>query len=231
MRLLPLLLLFTASCNPCFGQISLSETKVQVVSGLVAPQVVGDAIIIGAESKPVVVSASLIEVKGKEKYADFDIEAENVTNFSLAEMQPVDDTHWLLRGTGKYRVSAIAFGPSLGKDRLIVELTNEPPKPPAPPDPTPGELSQVSKDSRAAMQAFVQSMAGNFDQLASETRLSKFKTVLDASNAANSLDVLSRSQFKAAMAKVMQPKLGSAELPADAAQTFEEIAIGFKGVK
>lgn len=146
MRLLPLLLLFVASCNPCcFGQISLSETKVQVVTGLVAPQVVGESIIIGADSKPQVTTASLIEVKGKEKFKTFDIEAENVSNYSLAALKVVDETHWLLQGQGKFRVSAIAFGPDLGKDRLIIEISNEPPKPP--PGPGPPKPPEPSNDT------------------------------------------------------------------------------------
>lgn len=228
MRLLPFLLVFFASCQPlCWAQIELKQTKVQVVSGLSNPQVVGDAVIISGDSKPVISPAVMIDATPADKATS--LAALQIPTFEPGVVNKVGDNRWLLVGTGSYLV--IASGPSELK-HLKVELGPTPAPPePVDPVPTPDDLSPVAKDSRAAMQVFVQSMAGNFNRLASETRQAKFKTVMDASTAANSLDVLSRNQFKAAMAKVMQPKIGSGDLPADAAQTFEQIAIGFKGVK
>lgn len=228
MRFLPFLLVFFASCQPlCFAQIELSKSDVQVLTGLQNAQVIGGSVVFDADSKPAISPAVIIEAKPTDKATS--LAALQIPTFEPGVVNKVGDNRWLLVGTGSYLV--IASGPSELK-HLKVELGPTPAPPePVDPVPTPDDLSPVAKDSRAAMQVFVQSMAGNFNQLASEARLNKFKTVLDASNAANSLDVISRNHFKAAMAKVMQPKLGSGDLPADAAQTFEQIAIGFKGVK
>lgn len=102
---------------------------------------------------------------------------------------------------------------------------------PAPPTPPAPVVETVKDESAAAMRSFVQSMASNFDTLAADTKAGKYKTVIDASASANQLDLAARNSFKRAMAKVMEPKLGSGELPADAAQTFSDIAAGFRGIK
>lgn len=228
-RLLPFLLLFLASCNPCcFAQIELSSSAVQVVSGLDNPRIVGGVVMFDGPSKPSIQPAALVETKPPEKAVA--VAALQIPSFEPGAINKVGDNSWLLVGTGSYLV--IASGPSELR-YLKVELGPTPappePDPPTPPPPSPDTLSPVAKSSREAMQRFVQSMAGNFEQLAKDTP--KYKTVLEASTAANALDVISRNQFKAAMAKVMEPKLGTTDLPADAAQTFNEIAIGFKGVK
>ena len=133
---------------PCVAQITLSEQKVQVVSGLVNPQLIGDAILIDQDSKPVIATASLIELKQEKPYKFCDIEAENVANYSLGELTKIDDSHWLLTGTGKYRISAMAFDPDLARARLFVEL-GVPPGPGPGPGPTPGPTPGPQPDGEA----------------------------------------------------------------------------------
>lgn len=100
--------------------------------------------------------------------------------------------------------------------------------------PTPGPVDPIeslvgtSKDSREAMRAFIRSMGANFDTLASEAKAGRFATVRDAGTRSNALDEISRDAFKQAMAAIMAPRLGTDQLPSDAAVVFSEIATGFK---
>jgi len=87
----------------------------------------------------------------------------------------------------------------------------------------------VSAETRAAIKTYLKSTADSFDTLAAETKAGKYKTVLEAGAASEAKEKQARDAFKQAMAKIMEPKLGSEDLPKDAPATFSSIADGFRG--
>lgn len=234
------LLLLVLSLVPCCGQlahaqIKLAETKIQTYVGFENPRVVNGVLLAGPNSKPMLANVvSLITVEKAVEYKYFEVEAERIPSLETADLEEVEGGYRFKEGTppGTYRVTARGFDPERGmaNKRLTVEVTPAPT--PGPVDPIPDNtLSAVSKESREALKVLVGGMAANFDTLAAETKAGKFKTVLEAGARSDALDLSARGVFKQAMAKVMQPKLGSDVLPGDAAQTFTDIAIGFKGVR
>lgn len=116
-----------------------------------------------------------------------------------------------------------------------ITLYKPAPKPVDPVDPNPSPVqpvdSEVAKACHDAMVAYSKAVATDYRALAAKAKSGEIKTVIEAGNVATKQDVVSRTAFKQAMAKIMQPKLGNADLPADASTTFDEMAKGFEGVK
>jgi hypothetical protein len=149
MRFLFLLLLFVPCC-PAQAQIALTEAKVQVVTGLVAPQLVGDSVIIQAESKPKFEAAALITVKSEQAYKSLILEADQIPTLEIGNLKPAGENRWLLQGSGKYLVTAIGFEPGFVKTRILVELGPTPAPPePEPPGPTPDPTPTPTPDGEA----------------------------------------------------------------------------------
>ena len=222
-------------CGVSFGQ-SLTSSRVVIATGYVRPQIVGDTLIYDESSKPVVQAAALITVGVPVGSKVFDIWADKIPSMDLADLALRPDGSYILTGEGKYRVTCY-FEPKaikrievdIGKAIPIPIVPVNPVQPVVPvPDVVP-QLTDTALGSRQALLGFIASMAGNFDQLATDTP--RFATVADASSANNAMDLLSRQKFKAAMADVMAPKLGNDKLPAHAAQVFREIGLGFRSVK
>jgi hypothetical protein len=211
-------------CNAvAFGQIEIVETKMQSIVGAVEPRIVGDRILVAADSKPKASVVSVIAVNSPEKVLR--IVARKTLDEDV-ELEALTDGTYLLASQGKFRIECN----TANHFRSIWVTVDSTPIDPVLPDPKPDELSQVSKESRAAIVGFVKSMAGDMDKLATKTKAGELKTVQEASVLNNNQDLASRAEFKANMAKIMQPKLGASALPADAATTFGDIANGFRSI-
>lgn len=207
-----------------FAQIDLSYVKAKSIVGATSPRIAGDRILIAADSKPQVVTVAIITVKSKP--------GELVSVFAWksmeeeAELIQLSPTEFMLAGEGRYLVHAISVSSKANK---WVEVDASPVDPE--PDPPVDPLAGLSKESRDAVVGFVQGMGSDFEKLAEDAKSGKVKTVLEASAANNNADQATRAKFKESMGKIMAPKLGTGQLPADAPQTFQSIAKGFKAVK
>lgn len=237
MNRLRLLLLVSLLFIPCCdqvaqAQIDLSFTKAKSLVGATNPRVVGDRILIDDDSRPTVVDVAIIRVNSQEKTR---LKARK-SLFEAVELTKLTDSEYLLIGDGDYLVEANSEN---YERELKVTIKPGPPLPPKPDDPvTPDDpdvpddsLTVISKESRRAMQDFVQQMAVDMDSLSAEVQAGRVKTMLEASAFSTPKDVATRTVFKQSMAKVLEPKLGSAELPTDAATVFTEVATGFRSVK
>ena len=112
---------------------TVTPTKVNVTSGYTNPKVVGPYLLHGDFSQPVSRPGVLLTVDGLATGQKlFDIFAEAIPSFDVAELQGLPDGSMLLVGEGRYRITAFFENPSMVR-RMSVELG--PPKPP--PDPKP----------------------------------------------------------------------------------------------
>lgn len=237
-----------------FSQFDLSVGKVKELKGITAPRIVGTRIIVGEDSaNPSIGQSAIIKVRSPFEFVELDLErdGEEVDAEQISESKKTTDdgrvettTEWIVTGDGEYKVTARGFDRNLGIKKSKSTFVLGPPKPkpdpgPPTPGPTPGPAptpvdnltSKLATDSRDAMVAYSQAVARDCETMATEIRAGKYKTVIEASNAYVSLDTISRAAFKQSMNRIMQPKLGNSVLPTDAAETFVNMAQGFKAVK
>jgi hypothetical protein len=153
MRTLQTLLVWLAVASCAIAQtsaIDASVEKAKAITGVQSARIVGDAILIGEESKPVVSSVAILRVSTKAKFVK--IKARR-SLFDLGAVTKIGDGEWMLVGSGKYAVEITTFDPELGIDETVVEVVlgdPEPePEPPAPePDvPTPGPVPPDAFDN------------------------------------------------------------------------------------
>jgi type II secretory pathway component PulM len=237
-----LALIFVLLCSPAFAQIKLYEQRTATYIGFLNARVDDSGrVIADASSKPTLASTqSSIVVEQSKPYKWLTVEAEKFPTLEIVvELESVDASNWKFPDStqpGRYRVTATAFDPELGpaKKRITVDVGSVPPQPDDPPKPDippVTDLTGLSLESRKALAAYTQAMAADMKTLAADTRAGKVKTVSEASAANNLADLASRIAFKKTMAKWMEPRLGSSDLRPDAAQVFEEIALGFGSLK
>lgn len=108
------LLALVSICSDCFAQIEISYTTAKVLTGMVAPRIVGDRVIVADDSKPQVTSVAIVKVVSSEKVR---VKARK-SLFETTEMVPISDTEYLLVGQGKFLVEAV----SASWDRSFVIL-------------------------------------------------------------------------------------------------------------
>ncbi len=108
------LLALVSICGDCFAQIEISYTTAKVLTGVVAPRIVGDRVIVADDSKPQVTSVAIVKVVSSEKVR---VKARK-SLFETTEMVPISDTEYLLVGQGKFLVEAV----SASWDRSFVIL-------------------------------------------------------------------------------------------------------------
>lgn len=231
---LGLMCLLSSCCELAVAQVKLAEVKLQTYIGFENPRIVDGVVVAGPNSKPSLASSvSLITVDKPDSYKFGEIEAERIPTFELVELEAIDGGYRFPNDTqaGTYRVTYRAFDPERGPStkRITVDVGGSKPVDPfVPPDPA---LAGISKDVRQIVVQYAQSMGADYERLAVESKAGRYLKVIDASNAANAYDVATRDAFKRSMGAIMAPRLGVDNLPADAAQTFTEIAIGFRSVK
>lgn len=225
------LVAFLLLCSVACGQVTV-EVR-QILSGVTGLETIGDKVFVSPDSKPVVESVGFVDL-GKLPASPQSIKV-IVTD---AQRKPVStdkisSSQWIIRGEGHVWIDARVIDlPSqfLLDESLELELPAK-----LPPKPDPGKpvdpLAGLQGESRKVMATFVQGMAADMDAMAVDIQSGKLKTVLDASAANNTRDIQTRSIFKQSMARLMEPKLGSGNLPQDAPKTFADIASGFRSVK
>jgi len=148
-----LLILVAVYLTPAFAQIELATSSQKALTGLQAPRIVAEKILIGDESKPVVSSVAIITAKSPAKFLR--LKARN-KNLESATLEKLSDTEWLLSQPGTWLVEAISFDPETGIDEaaLTVTVGVAPPIDPPIDPPTTGFAALV-----AASQAGCQSLA------------------------------------------------------------------------
>ena len=190
-------------------------------------------IVFSSESKPVISNVAICKIITPAKFVDVTakrfIVREGSVQVEKAVVTELDTPRlYMFQGSGTYDVEVLASDPERGFERKEFQITIAEPDTPIDDGVV---LSGVAKESRSAIVSLVQGMAKDMQTIADQAKSGQVKTVIEASAANVQLDEATRKLFKANMAKIMQPKLGSGALPPDAAQTFSDIAKGFGGVK
>ena len=239
MRFITVLLLLSSSC---FAQLDLSYSKRKTLIGVTAPQIVGDEIIVGDDSgTPTLVNGAVIKAKSIYTFIELEVTL-NGEEIDLSDpvetKEEVDGktevtSKWVVKGEGKYKVTARAVDVNLGFKKSKIEfIIGALPRPVDPVDdpvlpPVPDNLSSTAKDVRAVAVAYLHGMGDDYARLSQ----GKFKSVLEASAEANKLDLATRKTFKEGMGKIMMPLIGSDQLPLNYPSIFMDISNGFKGIK
>lgn len=228
-RFIAILLLCTSVCQ---AEITIQTSQAKSLSGLTGPRVVAGVVLFASDSKPIVANVAIVKITSPAKFVDVTAKrfsvVDGVVKVDSASVTELDTRVYMIAGSGAYNVEVVAFDPVTGIDRKSVELKIAEPEQPIDDGVV---LSGVAKESRSAIVAMVQGMASDMQKVSDAAKSGQVKTVIEASSANNELDVKTRNLFKANMAKIMQPKLGSGVLPADSPQVFSDIAKGFGGVK
>lgn len=235
-RLLTILLL----CVPCCdlqAQIKLSESKLQTWSGFENPAIVNGRVVSGPASKPKLESVeTTISVETAVRYKFAQVKALRLPTLEKITLEPTaDGTGFRFRqGTpdGTYRIEYLAFDPDKGiaSEEITVVLESGG-QLPVVPDPITPDIPNLSKEARKAMASFVAGMASDMQSVSKEIASGQLKTVLDVSGFNVKRDIDTRNTFKKTMATILEPRIGNAALPTDAAKVFSEVSIGFGSVK
>jgi hypothetical protein len=194
-------------------------------------------VLAGTSSKPSLnETRTLIKVEKAVEYKFTEVECERIPSLEFVELKEVEGGYAFAPDTpaGTYRIAVRCFDPGIISKRITVTLGPTPaPEPgpgPKPDDPHPPlPVDGLSALSKSAVSAYLQSMAADMESLAKDVEAGKIKTVIDASTSTNARDLLTRATFKKQMALIMEPRLGSTALPANAPQVFRDIATGFRG--
>lgn len=233
-----LIVLFTSFlllAAPCYGQIKLTEEKIQTWTGFENPVVVNGTITAGPNSKPVLSSVTTtIKVESAIDYKFTQMKGRKIPELTVITLDETDHGYQFKTGTppGKYQLEYLAFDPEKGiaSAEIAVDLSlPSPPIPPLPPTPDDPILQGIAGETRVAAVGFIQDMANNY-KILSDTS-GEFQTVTQAATKAVALDLESRNKFKNEMGKIMKPVLGSDALPPNVAEIFHQISTGFGSIK
>jgi hypothetical protein len=106
------------------------------------------------------------------------------------------------------------------------------------PDPTPGPDDnkpapvkidkELSDGSTAAVKLLISSMADDLDAMAASFKRGDLKTNGEAAKLNVEADTKTRDKWKLEMAKLWAPRLGTGDLPANAADIYSSTAAGFR---
>lgn len=132
----------------CLAQIDLSATKSKAIAGLFDPQIVAGRILVAEKSTPTVAEVAIIQCVAPAKFVR--VKARK-SLYESVELTRIDDTHWLLEGTGRFSVEATSFDPEVGVDEAQIEVILGgvgPPPPPVEPPTNPGNFADIAKVSR-----------------------------------------------------------------------------------
>lgn len=140
------ILTFLLLASTCFGQFDMTVTKRSVLEGLKNPQIVA-GVVFYESGTPVVSEAGVVELATALPLKDIIVEAENLDTEEFVDLsKPVADGYqWILKGPGRFRVTADAWSEA-GRFRKRENITlGKPTTPgPGPVDPPP-----VNKDWKA----------------------------------------------------------------------------------
>lgn len=138
------LVAFLLLCSVCFGQVTV--TTPQALSGLTDVRQVGDMLLVGEDSKPVLQSIGLIQVA---------TEASNVivkvtdSERNTVPVAKVDAKTYTVTQSGKLwvRTVCIDFAKNIYTDEESAFTVGPPPLPPPPPPPPPPPIPDVPADA------------------------------------------------------------------------------------
>ncbi len=212
--------------SACFADIGVTVKEVQSIENLANASVSKGVVYYDADSKPKINNAVIIKVDSPAKTVTV-----TAVKFAVVDGQVIidggtvssEDRTYKLTGAGSYYVTIVATEPGYEQVSRTVTV-----KPYIPPDEQ-VVLTGAAKEARDALLILTKGMASDMKTIADN--IEKYKTVTDASNANNALDDRSRLAFKQAMAKIMQPRIGSEALSPSARKVFEDLSIGFGAVK
>ena len=225
--MLRFLLAFSILCSVAQAEITITTANYQTVTGV---KVVNGQVIV--DGKVSIANVCSVNVTTPSKFVDLVarrfIVVGGVVQIESADVVSTGTRTWQIKGNGTYGVEVVAFDPVTGIERKSSTVTIESDKPI---DPDVAPLTGLQKESRDAIAKLVAMMSNDMKQLSLAIDQGKYKTVIDASAASNVSDEATRTTFKRAMGKAMQPLLGTGVLPPDAPKIFSDIAVGFGAVK
>ena len=128
------LVLLTLIACTAIGETSVKVMKMKAVTGLKSPSVVGETVLIGEDSTPIISEVALIDVVSSAKFLK--VKARK-SLFEFGQVDKVGENRWLLSSPGKFVIEVSAFDPATGFEdaHAEVDLSGEAPKPPTPPTP------------------------------------------------------------------------------------------------
>jgi hypothetical protein len=225
----------SSCCREAPAQISIRESR-QAYWSFPNAEIVGGQLVAPVDSRPKLDRVeTTIRVETVVEYKFGQLRGRRLPSYERVTLDEVSKGVFKFKHgspAGQYLLEYNAFDPDKGiaSDEITVELK---PIEPKPDDllPEPDGLTVTSRESRRVMAEFVAGMARDMDTAATAVTDGKVKTVLELSSFTIPLDVATRNTFKKNMAPVVEPRLGSAALPADAAKTLQEVAAGFRSVK
>jgi hypothetical protein len=228
-RFVAVLLLLVSTAQ---AEITIQTSQAKSVTGLSGARVVAGVVLFSADSKPTLATVAIVKVTSPAKFVDVSARRfavrDGIVQVENATVSELETRVYLISGSGTYNVEVVAFDPVSGIDRKSQEVKIAEPDSPIDDGVV---LSGVAKESRSAIVSFVQGMAADMQAIANQAKSGQVKTVIEASAANNELDVKTRNLFKSNMAKIMQPVLGSGQLPTNAPLIFNDISKGFGSVK
>jgi hypothetical protein len=134
------------ACSSAFGQIDLTADVAKAVTGLESPRIVGDVILVGGESKPIIEPVAIVTVKTAYKF--FDVVAQK-SLFEEAVLVRLSDTEFLLQGEGRWVIKVTAFDPEKGiakkSAEVVIGKSTKPPDPIDPPVDPPVGFEQIAE--------------------------------------------------------------------------------------
>jgi hypothetical protein len=129
-------LVFVIACfcsSYAFSQIEISETKMQSIVGAVQPRIVGDRILVSADSKPKASVVSIINVASPEPVLRI---VARKTLEEDVELERLDDASYLIATSGRFRVE-VNTANHFRSIWVVVDATPVDPVDPKPPVPNP----------------------------------------------------------------------------------------------
>jgi hypothetical protein len=154
-RLLLTAFVFLTTLGTTYGQIELTYSKSLSLTGVTAPRLAGDFVLVGADSKPSVTEVAIITAKSPSKFLRLKARK---SLFEVGTLKQISDTEWVLSGAGEWIVEASSFDPERGIDEALLRIVigGTPPKPepgPGPqpdpnPDPEPGPKPEPNSDAK-----------------------------------------------------------------------------------
>lgn len=122
-------------CSECLAQIKITTTEKKALLGVSSPQILGNRILIGADSQVAISPVVIVTVETDYKFKRL----KAYKNGQRVEPEVLNETDFLFSGEGKYRCEITAFDAEKGIDdsETTFEIGSSPNPPKPEPEPTP----------------------------------------------------------------------------------------------
>lgn len=233
MKTLSLLLVLIT--NSVLYSQTVSIRKDTAILNLEDVSVVGNLVLAKNTSKLKLIELGIVDVTTEAenvtvKASDVNRNPVNVEELTKTQGSATSNTvrHYIINGIGKIWVDVVCIDFKKNiyvTETKLIELVEA-----VQPD-SPNEMSPLAKSIKAVVISYTTNTGKDFETTANNVTSGKFTTVTEANNGNRTLNDITSVRFKRELAAILSPLLGNAVLPNNAANTYQEIAKGFKGVK